>query len=71
MNKFSFEEALSFMKSDFKVIGPGGRVYCLEEGKLVCYPKPIERPKQKRVEVKLNVESILSNEWSLYEAESE
>lgn len=67
METFSFGEALAFMKCDFKVIGPGGRVYCIENNKLVCYPKPKDRPKQKRYEVKLNVESILSNGWSLYE----
>lgn len=71
MNKFSFEEALSFMKCGFKVMGPGNRVYSIENGQLICYPKPIDRPKQRRNEVKFNVESMLSNDWSLYETESE
>lgn len=70
MNNFSFEEALSYMKSDFKVMGPGGRVYAIVDGNIVCWPKPIERPKQVRVEVKLNAEAVLSNNWSLYEPES-
>ena len=69
-NKFDFSEALSFMKCGMKVVGPGNRIYSIENEQIICYPKPTERPRQKRVEVKLNTESILSKDWYLYEAES-
>ncbi len=64
---FPFEEALSFMKCGFKVLGPGNHLYSIENNTIVCYPLPTLRPRQKRVEVKVNAEAILSNEWSLYE----
>lgn len=71
MNKvFDFKEALSYMQCGMKVMGPGDRVYTIENGQLICFPKPIDRPRQRRVEVKLNVESILANNWKLYETES-
>lgn len=71
MEKFDFQEALSFMKCGLAVKGPGNRVYRIIDGKLICYPKPVERPKQWRVEIKLNVDVVLSKEWSLYETASE
>lgn len=70
METFDFQEALSFMKCGLAVQGPGKRVYKIVDGQLICYPKPVERPKQWRVEIKLNVDAVLSKEWSLYEAAS-
>ena len=70
IDKLDFGEALSWMKGGEKVIGPNGRMYAIENGQLVCYPKPVERPKQRRIEVKLSSESILYNDWKLYETES-
>lgn len=67
---FDFRDALSFMMAGCSVMGPGNRVYKIEnvngEPRIICYPK-LERPKQKRVEIKMNVDAILFTGWTLYE----
>lgn len=67
MKTFDFAEALFCMECGLSVIGPGGRLYKMENNLIICYPKPIERPKQKRVEKKLTVDTILFKGWTLAE----
>lgn len=64
-DKFNFQEALSYMQSGFSVIGPGGRLYRMDGNVIICHPKPKERPKQKRVETKFTVDTILYEGWTL------
>lgn len=64
-DKFNFQEALSYMQSGFSVIGPGGRLYKMDGNVILCYPKPKERPKQKRVETKFTTDTILYEGWTL------
>lgn len=65
MNTFDFQEALYYMESGFSVMGPGGRLYKMDGKTIICYPKPRERPKQKRVETKFTIDTILYKGWSL------
>lgn len=67
---FDFRDALSFMMAGLTVKGPGNRLYKMETDadgneRIICYPK-IERPKQRRVEIKLNIDAILYKKWTLY-----
>ena len=62
---FDFTEALTQLKNGRSVIGPGGRLYKMNGKVILCYPKPKERPKQKRVETKFTVDTILYEGWTL------
>jgi hypothetical protein len=68
MNKFDFKEALSFMECDMKVLGPDGNVYCMRDGVLIRYPKPVEQPKWFLIVANVRIELITSKNWSLYES---
>lgn len=65
MDTFNFQEALSYMQSGFSVIGPKGRLYRMDGNTVICHPKPKDRPKQKRVETKFTVDTILYSDWTL------
>lgn len=64
---FDFAEALFCMQCGLSVIGPGERLYKMDGNAIICYPKPKERPKQKRVETKFTADTILYKNWTLAE----
>lgn len=66
METFDFGEALAFLKADMAVVGPNGRVYKMENNKIMCYPDIINRPKQKREEINFKIDSILYEGWYLF-----
>lgn len=66
MEQFDFGEALSFLKSGFKVINPRGNILFMDNGKVYCIPK-IHYPRGKREEVKIYWDAILCDSWSLFE----
>lgn len=59
---FNFEEALSYMKSGFKVINSRQDVYYIENDQIYCISKSTLRS---RKVYKLYADSILSNDWRL------
>lgn len=61
---FDFGEALAYMKADFKVTNSRGNIYYIENNKIYCIPKT-QYPKGKREVVKLYVDAILTDDWSL------
>lgn len=67
---FDFRDALSFMMAGLSVKGPGDRVYRIEkvdgQDQIICYPK-LSRPKQRRIEIKMNIDAILYKGWTLFE----
>ncbi|MDY2736825.1 hypothetical protein [Intestinibacter sp.] len=52
------------MKADFKVTNSRGNIYYMENNKIYCIPKT-QYPKGKREVVKLYVDAILTDDWSL------
>lgn len=65
-NSFDFGEALSFLKAGMRVVDPRGNVLFMENDKVYCIPKS-QFPKGKREEIKLYWDSVLKNNWKLFE----
>lgn len=63
---FDFGEALSFLKAGFQVTNSRGNVFSMEGNKVYCIPK-CQYPKGKRVEVRIHWDSIIAEDWSLFE----
>lgn len=61
---FNFEEALSYMKSGFKVINSRKDIYYIDNANIYCIPKS-QAYKGVRKITKLYVDSILSDDWNL------
>lgn len=66
-NCFDFGEALSFLKSGLRVTNSRGNIFFMgEDNKIYCIPKS-QYPKGKRQEVKLYWDSVLKDDWRLFE----
>lgn len=65
-NCFDFGEALSFLKCGLKVTNSRGNIFFMENNKIYCIPKS-QYPKGKREEVKLYWDSVLRDDWRLFE----
>ena len=63
---FDFGEALAYMKADFKVTNSKGNIYYIEDNKMYCIPKS-QYPNGKREVVRLYADSIIANDWKLFE----
>lgn len=64
---FDFGEALAYMRTGFKVANSRG-VYCMDDDKIYFTPFS-HYPNGQRLVVRMYTDSIVNNDWKLFENE--